>query len=181
VIFERSRAYLFFHDLRDLSSVYFFVIWAFLKKKKVLWFCDFFRDSYLPRIYAWKRRFNSMSRRNAQVDADRLGRGEPTLNEVFMGEPNRNDFLRDEQYVVRENNAKVYSFIMTKPMTPGTKQVIYWRINPKKSSVGPPRHRVTATHKSGSLTRLIFTSEPMVQKWRKTTGLIEGYAEDIPS
>ena len=142
---------------------------------------DFFRDSYLPRIYACKRRFNSMSRRNAQVDADRLGRGEPTLNEVFMGEPNRNDFLRDEQYVVRENNAKVYSFIMTKPMTPGTKQVIYWRINPKKSSVGPPRHRVTATHKSGSLTRLIFTSEPMVQKWRKTTGLIEGYAEDIPS
>ena len=66
-------------------------------------------------------------------------------------------------YVVRENNAKVYSFIMTKPMTPGTKQVIYWRINPKKSIVGPPRHRVTATHKtSGSLTRLILCARVSV-------------------
>ena len=128
-----------------------------------------------------------MRRTNAQVDAERLGSGEPTLDEIFWGEPNRHTFLSEEVHAVYETseiseNSKVkkrkvtkYAFILTEPSSPNKKQAIYWRRNETKTPI-PVRGALTVVKGSESF-RLVLTGDPIVQKWRATTGLVEGYVE----
>ena len=127
-----------------------------------------------------------MRRSNAQVDAERLGSGEPTLDEIFLGEPNRHLFLSKDVYVVHETSevkkskvkkskVKKYAFILTDPSSPNKKQAIYWRRNETKTPI-PVRGALTVVKGSESFC-LVLTCAPIVQKWRTTTGLVEGYVE----
>jgi hypothetical protein len=126
-----------------------------------------------------------MRRTNAQVDAERLRSGEPTLDEIFLGEPNRHSFLSKDVYVVYEETSREtskvkkskvnYAFLLTEPSSPTKKQAIYWRRNETKTPI-PARGALTVVKGSESF-RLVLTCDPIVQKWRATTGLVEGYVE----
>ena len=114
-------------------------------------------------------------RSHGQTDADRIGAGEPTLREQFLGEPNRNHFKTPTLVVIDLKGKHVFSFIFTEPHLLGKKQTVYWRVQ-DKHAIMPKKMLVVDNVNDGKKYKVFFTSEFVLQKWRTTTGLVEAYA-----
>ena len=113
-------------------------------------------------------------RTHRQTDADRLGAGEPTLQQQFLGEPNRNNFKTPTLFDLDLKGKHVHSFIFTNPNNLDTKQTVYWRVQNKRADL--PKKSLAVQNREGKKYKIFFASDFVLQKWRTTTGLVEAYA-----